>query len=327
MDNPSLEVIKEIKQRLPNGVTLIDFFTEIIPMKKEAAYRRLRGEIPLTLKEVLQVVSYFHLSLDKIFKTKEEGTYTSSIVRMSGKNLTDAYCKTIENIINAMRFMKMDPNANMYGAINVLPASHVYKYPTICKFRFFKWAYQCRKTPSPLKFSEIEIPPHIRSLEKIYLEEHQQIASHFIWTKELFRPIINDIHYFSEIGLVAHEEVKTLKEEIYMLLDDLEEDISSGETKAGAPFWVYLANTYFDANYIYVEGNNFKASSINVFGINYLSSIEEEICNDTKEWIESLMRFSTLISKSGEIEKVNFFNLQRKLVEKPDITNIYDIYT
>lgn len=327
MDNPSLEVIKEIKRRLPNGVTLLDFFTEIIPMKKEAAYRRLRGEIPLTLKEVLQVVSYFHLSLDKIFKVKEEGTYTSNIIRMSGKNLMDAYCKTMDNFIRIMRYIKTDPDANIFGAINLLPTSHVLKYPTISKFRFFKWAYQCRNTPTPLKFSEIEIPPRVRGFEKAYLEEHQQITTHLICIKELFRPFLNDVHYFSELGLVAQEEVKTLQEETYMLLDDLEEDVSAGETKAGAPFSVYMANTYFEANYIYAEGNSTKASSINIFGINHLSSLEKEICDDTKEWIESLMRFSTLISKSGEIEKVNFFNLQRKFVEKPDTINTYDIYT
>ncbi len=314
MNNPSILIIEEIRRRLPNKVNLIDFFTEILPMKKEAAYRRLRGEIPLSLGEATQIASYLHLSLDKLLHVKEEETYTSSIIRMNGQNVMDAYCKTIGQIIDALKFMKTDPKSAHYSAINVLPGSHVFRFPTISKFRLFKWAYQCRSTLNPPKLSEIEIPSYVRYLESTYVEVSQHIASYFVFIRDLFVPYIRDIYYFYELGLLSKDEVNLLKEETFQLMDVMEEDISAGATKYGIPFMVYLSNTYFDSSYIYVEGNGFKASSINVFGINYLSSTEAEISDDTKEWIESLIRYSTLISKSGEIEKVNFFNLQRNML-------------
>ncbi len=316
MDELSLEIIKELKQRVPKGVTLIDFFTKIIPIKKEAAYRRLRGDIPFTLKEAQQIASYLHLSLDKILKIKEKGTFSFNIIRMNRQNLISAYNRTMETSIQAMQYMKADPDAKIYGAINTLPSSHIFLYPTICKFRFFKWAYQFRNAPNPLKMAEIEVPPSVRHIEKTFREIHQQVASYYISIKDLFEPYTSDIHYFMELGLISKDEVNLLREETYQLLEDLEEDISSGKTKFGSPFIFYLANTYFDSNYVYIDGNNLKGSAINIFGMNYLGSIEEEINNDTKEWIDSLMRYSTLISVTGEIEKVNFFNQQRKMIKK-----------
>ncbi len=325
MEDPSLEIIKVIKQNLPNEMNLVDFFTEIIPMKKEAAYRRLRGEIPLTLVEVKQIASYLRLSLDKLLKIKEEGTYSSNIVRMNGNNLIDAYCKTMEQVIVATKYMGLDPRAKTYAAIDVMPTSYAFKYPAISKFRFFKWAYQCRNTLSPLRMSEIRIPSKVRHIETTYMEAVKKIDTNHVWIRELFGPYINDVHYFSEMGLILRDEVKILREESFQLLEELEKDITVARTEFGGSLLVYLANTYFDANYIYVEGNNFKASAINVFEINFLSSVEEEICNDTKDWIESLMRYSTLISRSGEIERVNFFNLQRRMMEKSNMNNMYDL--
>ncbi len=325
MTNPSLEIIEEIKRKLPNGTSLIDFFIEILPMKKEAAYRRLRGEIPLTLVEAQSIVSRLNLSFDELLKIKREGTYTSSIVRMNGKNLMESYCKTLEIYIKFFRSIK-DPKAKIYSALNVLPNSRAFNYPNICKFRLFKWVYQYRNSLTPPKFSEIEISPKIRDLETIYSKEAQQIASYNVWIRELFGPYISDLHYFSNIGLITKEEIKSLIEETYLLLNEMETDITAGHTKAGAPFLVYLADTYFDSNYIYVEGCNMKVSSVIVFGINFLSSLEEGICDDTRDWIESLMRYSTLISQTGEIEKVNFFNLQRRIIEDSNLTNMYEIY-
>ncbi len=327
MDNPSLDVINAIKQRIPQGVTLIDFFTEILPMKKEAAYRRLRGEIPLSLQEVRQIASFLHFSLDKLLGLKDTESYPFTIARMNEQNLTSAYCRIVEVNINAMKNMLLDPKSKIYRAINVLPTSHMYKYPLICKFRFFKWVYQCRNAVNPLRLSEIVIPPQVRYYEEVCGETAQQLTTYCVSIKELFAPIVNDIYYFAEMGLVTQEEIALLKEEICLLLDDLEGDISAGRTKYGVPFYFYLANTYFDSNYLYVEGNDYKASAINVFGMNYLSSKEEEICNDTKVWIESLLKYSTLISVSGAIEKTCFFNLQRKILEASNLNTAYGTYS
>ncbi len=325
MNTPSLEIVEEIKKKVPSGIKLIDFFTEILPMKKEAAYRRLRGEIPLTLEEARQIAIRLNLSLDKLLRIKEEGSYISTITRMNGQNIMEAYSKTMAQKISALKLMKMDPHAAIYAAINVLPISYAFLYPTVSKFRFLKWAYQFRNRLNPPKLSEIIIPSEVRHLEAIYSEEHAQIATHYIWIRELLKYYLNDIRYFAEMDLVNQEEIRLLIDETYQLLNDLERDASAGETEAGVSLLIYLANTYFDSNYIYVEGNGFTASSINVFGINYYSSTDKDISNDTKEWIESLMRYSTLISKSGEIERVTFFNRQRKLIEESNLCSLYGI--
>ena len=46
-----------------------------------------------------------------------------------------------------------------------------------------------------------------------------------------------------------------------------------------------------------------------------VNSRDGKICNYQKKWIHSLKRHSTLISQSGEIQRMMFFNEQRKIVD------------
>lgn len=45
-------------------------------------------------------------------------------------------------------------------------------------------------------------------------------------------------------------------------------------------------------------------------------SFDEHIFRTTKAWIQSLKKFSTLISESGEVQRVEFFKKQHKLIDE-----------
>ncbi len=49
--------------------------------------------------------------------------------------------------------------------------------------------------------------------------------------------------------------------------------------------------------------------------IGYIDSTSYKMNIFQKNWISSLMRHSTLISKSGEIERIRFFKRQRELID------------
>ena len=59
--------------------------------------------------------------------------------------------------------------------------------------------------------------------------------------------------------------------------------------------------------------------NLKAFTLNVISSFDLETFNRLKSWMNSLKRSSTLITVSGEKERVRFFNDQRQLVS--DMTN------
>ncbi|MCD7976591.1 MAG: hypothetical protein LUG51_05350 [Tannerellaceae bacterium] len=77
---------------------------------------------------------------------------------------------------------------------------------------------------------------------------------------------------------------------------------------------IYLSNINFEASYSYMESREFKLSFIRVYSINSFDSIHPSICKVQKEWIQSLKRYSTMITESGEMQRFNFFRIQREYV-------------
>lgn len=55
MKNPSNKYIEDIiKQRLHRNDKLVDVIMETLSLGKEAAYRRLRGEVPYTFDDIMK---------------------------------------------------------------------------------------------------------------------------------------------------------------------------------------------------------------------------------------------------------------------------------
>ncbi|MDR1370763.1 MAG: hypothetical protein LBJ72_11665 [Dysgonamonadaceae bacterium] len=306
------EIVRVIKEKTPDGMNPVDVLYEIIPIRKESLYRRLRGEMPFTLDEASRIAVHLGISLDKLLPHKSKDACNVKFVHDDLKN---GDCKTINQIREALITVKKNSEASLYTATNGLPFSHLYKYPTLSKFRIFAQNYQHRKETLPQKMSELVISPQIRESEISYHTMIQQIPINYIWAKNMVQPFVTDIRYFSEINLLSQEEIDKLKEEAYSLLNDLEQDVSAGKMLSGAPFTVFLSNNFFDNNCIYVESHSFRSCFFKIFGIDLLSSTESDLCDKTKEWIWSLMKYSVLISKSGIVERVHFFKQQRNLLD------------
>lgn len=75
-----------------------------------------------------------------------------------------------------------------------------------------------------------------------------------------------------------------------------------------------LAN-YFEATYTYIEKQDYQVSLLRVYSINSMDSQSPQICQIQRNWIQSLKRHSTLISESGEAQRIEFLQKQRTVID------------
>ena len=99
------------------------------------------------------------------------------------------------------------------------------------------------------------------------------------------------------------------------MLDELEEIATRGTFRTGQGVCIYISNINFEATYSYIASPAYHISLVRVFAINSFATRDEQVFNSVKEWIHSLKRHSTLISQSGEIQRMMFFNEQKKIVD------------
>ena len=77
--------------------------------------------------------------------------------------------------------------------------------------------------------------------------------------------------------------------------------------------WMYQ---HKQATYSYAGTENLEIGMIRIYSINSITSLDKAFCKSQKDWIKSLKRFSTNISVSGEIQRIQFFNTQREHIKE-----------
>ncbi len=95
----------------------------------------------------------------------------------------------------------------------------------------------------------------------------------------------------------------------------MEQIAARGEYPNGNKVYLYLSNINFEATYTFLEKGELPVVHVPSLCHQLYGFAASEICRAQKEWIQSLKRYSTLISQSGEIQRMIFFTKQREIVD------------
>ncbi len=314
--NYNSELIKAMKEKIPSGVYLANTLIDMLYLGKEAVYRRLRGEVPFTLAEAAIISQKMGVSLDKLVGTNMNANAIFDLNIVRQHDPLETYYSIVNNYVRIFREIKDDPMLELCTSSNMIPQTFYLKYELLSKFRMFKWLYQFEKIDIDNHFEDIEMVDKLLERQREFVRESQEFnRTEYIWDDQLFVYLINDIKYFASVHLISHEYVQKLKKELLQLLDELEEIATRGTFKTGKEVSIYIANVNFEATYSYIASSSYHVSLIRVFAINSFASHDEAVFKSVKEWIHSLKKFSTLISQSGEMQRIKFFKTQREIIE------------
>lgn len=310
-------LIEVMKNKIPDGVNLANTLMDILYIGKEAVYRRLRGEVPFTLNEASIISKKLGVSLDQIVGISYTNNAMFDLNLLHYSDPIKTYYTLLNHYLKVFESLHDDPTSELSTASNMIPQTFYLKYENLSKFRLFKWMYQNEKVNCVKYFSELNISDELKQAQKDFVNATLYIqTTNYIWDSMMFFYLVNDIKYFASIHLITDEEVIKLQEELLQLLDDLENIASKGKFETGKDVHIYISNINFEATYSYVETSSLQLSLIRIFSINSITSSDKDMCKSMKEWIQSLRKFSTMISESGEMQRIQFFKKQREIVEK-----------
>ena len=162
----------------------------------------------------------------------------------------------------------------------------------------------------------MDVPQKIIDTHIQLSKEIRQVPNtDFILDNTVFSSLVNEIKYFSGLNLISAKDTGNLKAEIHAMLNEMERMSISGSFNNGNKLQIYLSNINFEATYSYMERRDFQICLFLVYSINSMDSQNPKICNIQKDWIQFLKRHSTLVSQSGEMQRIMFFNQQRNMVD------------
>ncbi|MCD8184512.1 MAG: hypothetical protein LUE99_17220 [Bacteroides sp.] len=307
-------LINAVKEKLSPKDNLANTLMDILCIGKEAIYRRLRHEVPFTLAEAATVSKKLGVSLDKIMGTSFSDNAVFDVNILDYNNPFDTYRSILEKDVKIFHAIKEDPTSEIGTSSNIIPQTLSLKYDSLSKFRLYKWMYQ-NESINCQCFKELEIPSKLVNMQKEFANMASHIHStYYIWDSMIFQHLINDVQYFCNIHLISEEDRGRIKEDLLLLVDELEMMAIRGKSETGKDVKIYISNMNFEATYSYLQTDLLQISMIRIYSINSITTQDKEIFSGLKEWIQSLKKFSTMISESGEMQRIQFFKQQREII-------------
>lgn len=311
------EIIEIIRQKTPDKENSVDFLMNILPLGKEAAYRRLRGDVAFSLDESAIICKNLNVSLDLLLGIKQEDTFAFHLDPLFTGNPFDNYCKMLHRIKLSMDYVKSDPTVQLYTAHKTLPQEFLYNYEFLSRVYVYILYYQLHSNSGHKvkSFAEIGFPDDLYTAQKISTASVHDFNSTLILDKRIFIDYIDIVKFFKHLELFTKSDIERIKEELYLLVQDMEKCAAAGLSLSGKVMNFYLSHISFDCSYTSLESENFNVASIGIYCIDYLSSQNLKVNEGQKRWVKSLIRFSTLISVSGELQRNEFFQTQRMYID------------
>ena len=310
-------LLATIRKKVPQEKKLATYLADKLLLGRESAYRRLRGEIHFTFDEIATLSLDLGFSVDNIIGTKKNENALFNIHMLQSSDYLDIYKNKLLEYGRIFQGMGDRQDAEARVSINTLPYYMHIKYKHLSRFRIYKWLHQNQKIGVNDKFSGFELSEDILDVHKTFYRDIQKIPNiTIIMDNNIFWSAAKDIEYFYKRGLLSEEDLQLLRGELMDIIDTLEDTATKGISGSGAKISIYYSSVDLEASYLHFESGDWSFAQVRIFSISAIDSYDDRLCRIQKNWIESLKKYSVLISGSGEIQRFAYMNKQRGYINK-----------
>jgi hypothetical protein len=317
-----LEVFQLIKNKLPPHLSMVDEVASVLEISIDSAYRRIRGEKPLSLEEAQVLVNRYQLSFDQLLQIKSDGfVFTGNVVTADNFQF-DHWLKVV---MQQIKYISSFSERNLFYLLKDIPVFHHFHFREIAAFKHYVWmrGIMNSKEFSNRKFSLSDYPDELFQLGRQALQVYNDIDSVEIWNVETINSTMRQIDFYHESGLFENEEeVMVIYEALEKLLMHLDRQAELGykftasessPTPAGR-FQMYLNEMVIGDNSVLAVLDGAKIAFVVHTVMNLMTTRDLRFCENMYDSIQNLMKKSTLISSVSERERSRFFKYLRKRI-------------
>lgn len=313
-----------IKSRLPADASVADEIGKLLNISSDSAYRRMRGEKQLTFEELYTLATAFRISLDQLMNIQTGGFVFQGNL-LNHKNFRfDAY---LTGIMHTMAYFVSGKRKELYYLCKDFPLFHHWYTKELAAFKYYFWMISIFDFPE-FKKKKVDLngyPDDLWTLGQKILGLYDQLDSFEFWNLEAIISTIHQIEYYRESEMFQSDhDVLKLYEAVEKTIDHLESQAKLGRKfRIDDPAKMPLGNykMYFNEillfdNSIMAVLDNSKFAMLAHTTNNWLMTRDITFSENFYQYIQNLMRRSTLISEVSEKERSRFFRILRERIAR-----------
>lgn len=316
MNTINESLISTIRSYIQNDKDLVPALMSLLNIGKQSVYRRLRNEIPFTLEEASILSSDMGFSIDDLVNHKNIKTVIpQDIISDKGSELHQQYVDSTNALSRLFENARKSKELTLFLVTNRLPYVYSTVPENIVKMKYFRWYHQRSDVSGRLSFSDFTLPSSITAATKNLIYNYRSIKKHtIILDNNILKTTINEIRYFYEADLISADDLDVLIDELMHVLDDFEILTINGHYKLGPQVSIYLSSLDVEYSSLLLEDDSKISIQAYINTDEPLLIFNQRLCYDQKKWMNSLKKYSTLISESNELARSMFLRKQRDLV-------------
>jgi hypothetical protein len=316
-------LFNHIKSKIPSHISLVEEVAEVLNISNDSAYRRIRGEKPLTLDEVSLLSRKYGVSLDQLLQLN-----TNTIIFSDDRvDLSLGFNKFLQFVVHSLGMFSKLQNPMMFYYSKDLPIFHFMPFPELRAFKFFFWKRTVIAYPelARQKFNGHEDDQEAVELAKKIDELFVRIPSTDIFNEESVNVTLSQIEMYRQANVFADKDILlTVYAQLEEMINHLENQLELGrksfyniaDSPNCAPYDAYINESLIGDNTVYVQSDNRQITFINHNGLNYMSTQAPDFCEFTFKHLQNVIRKSTHISVDGEKQRSIFFNTIRQKIHE-----------
>ncbi|MCL1934007.1 MAG: hypothetical protein FWF53_09400 [Candidatus Azobacteroides sp.] len=309
------KLVLTVLKHIPKNKKSVVYLSNTLNISRESAYRRMRGDIPFTIQELVILAADLEFSIDSIFDQEKQNRAFFDFTKMK-KNTTDFFLLMVKKYSELVEKLNMVKKLEAIMAFNTFPPPFYADFPDLFRFTYYKWLHQDKETYRNTPYSEVVLPDEAVVFQRRMrgnLVQGSNVV--IILDTDIFLNLIKEVQYFYHRKLISDEEIVMLKEDILQLIEKFEDIAQTGHHKS-VKIQVYLSSLCINSNTAYYTDGDQVDPLFWIFTINPVVIQNTGFISMQLKWLNSLKRQSALITQSNEIMQAEFFFRQRDYIEK-----------
>lgn len=326
MENSSIqqELFATIKGLIPSNVSAVDEIAKVLEVSSDSVYRRMRGEKTISLDELQALCSHYKISLDQLMNIRTGGFMFQGNFLNSKTYRYDAY---LSNMLMVLSMMNSFKKKEFYLLCKDVPIFYHFQFPEIAAFKYFFWMKSLFHFPefTNQKFNFNSYKQELLPLGEKILDAYNELPCFELWNIENVNSTIRQIEFYREGQIFeSDEDVLKLYEAWEKVVDHIEKQAELGykfkygdaEMKPMGSYQVYINEVVMGDNSMIALLDGVKLALMPHTVINYMTTRDMVFCENLFDYVQSVMKRSTLISKVSEKERAKFFRLLKDRISR-----------
>ena len=309
-------LFNQIKESLPEHLSLVDEISELLNISYDSAYRRIRGEKSLSIEELQLLSKRFNLSVDALFNIKSDNIVFKHMPIVPPEVGVKPWLRRI--LIDMKRIQSANVGEIIYAAKDP-PIFHYFQFPEIGAFKMFFWEKTLFQFPqlADKKFTLQYLDDEIREVGEQILVSSLKIPTIEIWNEDTFNITFRQIENYWVSGLFEQkEDIHILCEKLHMWINHIKKQAELGfkyyygtePVGVEGSYKFYENEVVLNDNTIFVKTSHFTATYLTYNVLNLLLTSDPRFCQGVESYLKGIMRESVLISSVNAKERNRFFN-------------------